>query len=217
MVQPGIGIGYPRVADFLPPDVTCIHMPVLENEVTRDVHAHLHRSPTTSSNMTNENDTCDGVRPEATNLFQRSNCALHLSLPQVTSFRDQIAHFIFHCHRSKVSPARQPDFREPNVLHRKLIGLVYAWCSLLSSESNHHCHTSIYRGQTATDSGIQLVVTGNWASQIDIFTSVGAVQRTRERERERKRIFTFICKSFLSLCTNVSNHAGIHTDVLLLN
>ena len=102
-----------------------------------------------------------------------------------TSFRDQIAHFIFHCHRSKVSPARQPDFREPNVLHRKLIGLVYAWCSLLSSESNHHCHTSIYRGQTATDSGIQLVVTGNWASQIDIFTSVGAVQRTRERERKK--------------------------------
>ena len=109
MVQPGIGIGYPRVADFLPPDVTCIHMPVLENEVTRDVHAHLHRLPTTSSNMTNENDTCDGVRPEATNLFQRSNCALHLSLPQV-----------------QVSPARQPDFREPNVLHRKLTGLVYA-------------------------------------------------------------------------------------------
>ena len=121
-----------------------------------------------------------------------------------TSFRYQIAHFIFHCHKSKVSPARQPDFREPNVLHRKLIGLVYAWCSLLSSESNHHCHTSIYRGQTATDSGIQLVVTGNWASQIDIFISVGDVQCIRERKHD----LHFICKSFLSLCTNVWNHAG---------
>jgi len=69
-----------------------------------------------------------------------------------------------------------------------LLALFMHDAACFHQKSNHHCGTSIYRGQTATDdSGIQLVVTCNWASQINTFISVGAVQRTRERE---KKIFT---------------------------